>query len=297
VTDIGEDRNYFHWERITNGKPEKIDEYATTVTANDVVSRVEVLPEPWFVLAAFNAPHIPYNEPPEALVHHPLTTLCKIDKPACFRATVEAADTEIGRMLSELDPAVLARTTIVFLSDNGAAEEAISLPNDPKRSKGTLFDGGIQVPFIVSGAQVTAPGVVDGFVSILDVFGTLVELAEVPPLTAWDGQPLVSDAVSFAHQLADPTAASLAPRDTHVYSEIIHPNGPPPYNNIERMVRTDDYKMVRDAVDHLYAYAPKALDEGPDLMNGDPPLKVDAGGNLELRTILEAYESLTYEGP
>jgi arylsulfatase A-like enzyme len=294
------DTDYFHWERVTNGRPEVVDGYATTVTADDVVQRTEVMPEPWFLLAAFNAPHVPHHVPPANLVHTPPTQNCNRDPAGCFDAMTEAVDTEIGRMLSEIDPAVLARTTIVLLADNGAPEEVIRPPFDPDRSKGSLFDGGVRVPFIVAGPWVSQRGSSsEAFVNVVDLFATITEVAEVPALTAWDGQPLRTDSVSFAHLLQDPSAPALPPRDLFVYSEMFHPLGAPPYRNRQRMVRAGYAKIIRDdGVDELFLYDGSPL-EGPDLTDGGAaPLRPEAFESMVLTDLLELVEAdLVYEGP
>lgn len=109
--------NYTRWERITNGRPEIITDYATTVTANDVIAQTQALPEPWFITAAFNAPHTPLHAPPAALHSQDLTnitcgSLTDPDAGTCYNAMVEAVDTEIGRMLATIDPAVLSLSLI-----------------------------------------------------------------------------------------------------------------------------------------------------------------------------------------
>lgn len=291
--------DYFRWERVTNGRPEIVDEYLTTVTADDVVYRTRAMPEPWFLLAAFNAPHVPYHVPPERLVHHPPRLSCEDSPPSCFTAMVEAADTEIGRMLSEMDPAVLARTTIVLTADNGTASESIRPPFDPARGKGTLYDGGVRVPFIVAGPWVSRPGSrSDAFVSLVDLFATITELTEVPALTSWDGTPLRTDSVSFLHLLDDPTAAALPPRDLFVYAEGFQDVGPPPYYYHQRMVRTADAKLIRENQDDMQFDYDGTTEEGDDLMQGGAPPKGVSADTMVLTDIMDAVEStLVYEGP
>jgi len=292
------DLDYFHWERITNGRPEIVDGYLTTATADDVVHRARQLPEPWFLLAAFNAPHEPYHVPPAHLVHTQPTYPCE-DAPAqCFTAMVEAADTEIGRMLSEIDPDVLARTTIVLTADNGAPADVMRPPFDPARSKGTLYDGGVRVPFIVAGPWVTQRGArSEALVSVVDLFATLTELTEVPPLTAWDGGPLETDSVSFLHLIGDPGAAALPPRDRFVYAEGFRDLGAPPYVYHQRMVRTPTAKLIRDGgVDLQFAY--EGSREGDDWMVGGAPPKAVSADTMVLTNLMEIVETeLTYEGP
>ena len=39
---------------------------------------------------------------------------------------VEAMDAEIGRLLTSLDPAVRARTTVIFVADNGTTGDGLA---------------------------------------------------------------------------------------------------------------------------------------------------------------------------
>ncbi len=102
-----------------------------------------------------------------------------------FAAMTSDVDTGIGVLLEGIESLGLKETTyIFFLSDNGGRT---GIPgqgdhrverNDPLRDgKGTVYEGGIRVPFIVSG-----PGVAEGMVSSvpvtgLDIFPTVAHLA------------------------------------------------------------------------------------------------------------------------
>ena len=115
------------------------------------------MPEPWFLYVAFNAAHGPLNLPPEALVPSglPADDAPNEDR---FDAVLEALDTEIGRLLDSLDPAVLASTTVLAIGDNGTSDAGVPDAVDLGRNKHTPYEGGIRVPFIVTGPHVTQPG-------------------------------------------------------------------------------------------------------------------------------------------
>lgn len=102
-----------------------------------------------------------------------------------FAAMTEDLDDAVGRLLDRLDALGLAeRTYVIYMSDNGGrptlpgAADKGQGPNYPLRgAKGTLYEGGIRVPFIVSG-----PGVKPGSVSRvpvtgLDLFPTFADFA------------------------------------------------------------------------------------------------------------------------
>ena len=46
---------------------------------------------------------------------------------------LEALDTELGRLLAGIDPAVLAETIVFVVGDNGTAAQATTPPFDPIR--------------------------------------------------------------------------------------------------------------------------------------------------------------------
>lgn len=297
-SDVPGGTNYYHWERITNGVVDVVDTYATTATADAIVARAEAMPEPWFLYAAFNAPHVPHHRPPQRLVNSPVPENCAVDRPGCFRAALEAVDTELGRALRSIDPDVLSRTTIIFFADNGGASDTIEPPLDPTRGKGTVYDGGVRVPFIVAGAWVVAGGREDDhLVSMVDVFATVTELAEVPPLDRWDGDPLRTDSVSFANRLLNPAAVAGFPRSLYAFSEAFWEVGPPPYLRVDRMLRTRAFKLTHyESGVQFFRYA--GDDEGDDLLEGGAPHGPDAAAVALLDDLFDALESdLVYEGP
>lgn len=117
-----------------------------------------------------------------------------------FAAMTSDVDTGIGMILDRIESLGLSETTYVFfLSDNGGRN---SIPgqkggtlerNSPlRRGKGSVFEGGIRVPFLVKGPGVLANSVSDVPVTGLDIFPTVAELAgysrALPP--ALDGGSL-----------------------------------------------------------------------------------------------------------
>ena len=56
----GETRRSFVPAINAHGVPERVLDYATTVTADDAIARMEVMPEPWLLVVSFNAAHAPH---------------------------------------------------------------------------------------------------------------------------------------------------------------------------------------------------------------------------------------------
>jgi arylsulfatase A-like enzyme len=240
LTNFGNQMSYFSWEKNTNGRLAHTDTYATTDTIDDALARVEAMHPPWFLWVAFNAAHRPFEEPPRSL--HTRRNLESVaDR---FDATVEALDGEIGRLLRSMDPAVLAETTIVFVSDNGTAPPGVTPPWRSSRAKATLYEGGINVPLIIAGPRVSAPGSeCAALVHVVDVFATVAEIAGVDlgQLSSEDGKPLQIDGRSLLPYLTNPSAES---RHDVIYQDQFGPNGPGPYQFERRMVRDERYKLL-----------------------------------------------------
>lgn len=196
------------------------------------------------------APHTPLHTPPSGLTsNQPSPCHIKVDADQgarCAIAAIEAMDTEIGRLLDALRPEVRKRTTVIFLGDNGSdGAYSDGQPFFPSETKSTVFEGGIRIPFIVSGNMVAAKGrTSNSLVSTVDVFSTVLEIM--------DGSPNINDlkidSVSFVPILKNPKAKV---RD-FIFSELYlrEAGCPVPFNNrfgfdFGDAYVTDRYKLVK----------------------------------------------------
>lgn len=260
--------SYFDWLKTENGTQVRSTTYATTDTIDDAIERVGALSEPWLIVVSLNAGHAPLEEPPLDLMPIPSAPGRGFE----VRQMVAAADTEIGRLLATMDSGVRARTTVFLTADNGTLRHQTQPPVDELRGKGTLFDGGVRVPFIVSGAGIGVPGArSDALVDLVDVYPTVAEIAGV----RLDGLGSVRDAAvpyaidgeSLLPVLADPTRNTRRP---YLYSETFGPPGPGPYTDIDRQtIRNERYKLVVDNLSGLhqfFAYEPGVSEEGENLL-------------------------------
>jgi len=160
-----------------------------------------------------------------------------------YLAMVEAMDTEIGRMLSQLDPVVRANTVVVFVGDNGTPGQAPPSPRVLTGSKGSLFEGGVNVPCIVSGAGVVSPGRThDGLISVVDFFATLLDIAGLSANVIPDGA--ATDSRSFAAYVTDPNASTTI-RTCQFSEQFAGPNSMPGRND-GKTVRLGDWKLIRN---------------------------------------------------
>ncbi len=237
--------HYYNWPRAEHGAIEVVLEYATTVTTDDALA--QLAPWPWLLVVAYHAPHDPFQAPPpELLSCSPRGT----DDRGLAEAMVEALDAELGRLL-----AAVPRDTYVFVvSDNGSARSIVQPPYDPLHAKGSVYDGGVNVP-----AWVYGPGVpvatVQTPVAAVDLLPTILELA---------GQPLPADVdgVSFAPYLS----GDLTPHRQVAYVERFAPNQPPGQWQVDSwdraVISADRWKLIRHlaGADELYDLAADPLE-------------------------------------
>lgn len=169
-------------------------EYLTDALSREAVKFVRRQSQrPFFLYLAYNAPHGPLQATQAYLdrFEH-----IKNKKRRTYAAMVSAVDDGVGHLLDALEELGIEDNTIVFfLSDNGGPEQRNGSDNGPlKEGKGSLFEGGIRVPFAVQWpGQIPAGQVYGHAVISLDIFATAVALAQAPvrPSHPIDGINLV----------------------------------------------------------------------------------------------------------
>lgn len=137
--------------------------------------------QPWFLFMAYNAPHTPMQAKEADLA---LYENIQDEKRRTYAAMVHALDRGVGRLIDYLRTSdQLDNTLVVFLSDNGGASNNASWNGPLSGCKGTLREGGVRVPFIVSWPAALPQGVQrDGAVSSLDLLPTFLAAAQAKPL-------------------------------------------------------------------------------------------------------------------
>lgn len=162
-----------------NGTPQPAAPgYLTTVLGEECASFIHRNREkPWFLYASFNAPHTPLQATPELLGR---VKSIADPKRRTYAAMVVGLDDAVGRMLAQVRQDNLEeRTLIFFLSDNGGPPEDNFSSNAPLRGrKGTMWEGGIRVPFLAQWKNTLPAGkTYDRPVSSLDILPTALALA------------------------------------------------------------------------------------------------------------------------
>lgn len=148
--------------------------------------------DPFFLYVAYRAPHVPLDAPQEYEDRFPG------DMPERRRkalAMLAAVDDGVGLIMETLKEEKLLENTLIFyIGDNGAPYKIYKKDddgrgkgwngslNDPLNGeKGTLIEGGIRVPYVVSWQGVLPGGsIYEKPISTLDVAATSVALAGLP---------------------------------------------------------------------------------------------------------------------
>jgi len=175
--------NYYNWSKTINGTTtDDITAYTTTDQVDDAVAFITAQGStPWFVWMGFNAPHAPFHNPPSHLKtspDYPVDANNEITDGAnrrpAYNAALQALDAEIGRLLLSVD---LSNTNIILIGDNGTPGQVIQSPFTTNHSKDTLYQGGINVPLVIAGPDVTYCGTSQKQVHCVDIFSTILDLA------------------------------------------------------------------------------------------------------------------------
>jgi len=231
---------YYNWEKIDDGVISQCTTYATTQTVNDTLDLIQSAGgAPWFAYVAFNAPHAPFHKPPANLQTYNLPADIASHIPIHVKAATQAMDTEIGRLFDTLGPAVMANTIVIFVGDNGTDKNATTAPFDPAKAKGTVYEGGINVPLIIAGPGVAAGAECGALVSVTDLFATIMQLT--------GSAATAQDSISLVPYFSQPALPSL--RDS-VYVEYFKPNGLGAYSWRLRAARGQRYKLM-----YLYSFS------------------------------------------
>jgi arylsulfatase A-like enzyme len=179
---------------LENGKVVREEQYLTYAFRDRMKQYIQDhKDEPFFLYAAFNAPHVPFQAPVDYYCRY---AHIEDDNKRVYYSMISALDDAIGEVHQAIKDAGIEENTLIFLlSDNGGASYTHATDNGPlKGGKLTQFEGGINVPFMMKWKGKLPPGMrYQHPVSSTDIFATSVAAAgaALPGDREYDGVDLV----------------------------------------------------------------------------------------------------------
>ncbi|MCA9213661.1 MAG: sulfatase [Planctomycetales bacterium] len=174
------------------GQPVVEEEYLTDAIAREACSFVDRFQSsPFFLCVTFNAVHSPLQAKK--------STFAKFDSiedvhRRIFAAMLSDLDTAVGRIVNKLDECkIREKTLVVFFSDNGGPTKELTSNNLPLRGgKGSMYEGGLRVPFIANWPSVLPRGrQCDDVISSMDILPTAARLASAEVPNSIDGRDIL----------------------------------------------------------------------------------------------------------
>jgi len=234
------------------GKPDAHN--AISITDNAIKFIRENKNRPFFCYVAHNVVHMPLMEDPKLVSKY-------ADKDGAsdprnhpvMGAMIERMDTQIGRILDELDKLGLAQNTIVvFTSDNGNVS-TLQSQTPFRNGKSMLYQGGIRVPAVFRWTGVVKAGVTvpeDQPIITQDIFYTIAEAAgcNISDLPSHAGVP--TDGMSLLKYLR--TGEKLPVRTLYWHYPHYHSLGGRPCSAI----REGNYMLIQWAEGELLGVGP-----------------------------------------
>ena len=221
--------DYFNWSYSKNGQNSNVNQYITSVFTDEAINWINSQSSSWFLCLSYNAPHTPFHLAPTNLHSQgalPSDNVSIEQNPLPYYfSMIEAMDTEIGRLLESIGSDVVSNTTIIFIGDNGTPNQVAQQYN-PRRVKGTLYKGGINVPMIISGNKVTRSNEDDdSLINTTDMYSSVAELCGIENSN-------IHDSKSFVSLFNSNSSSSV--RD-YIYSEL---------GNNEYAIRNSTHKYI-----------------------------------------------------
>lgn len=163
------------------GQPVVEHEYLTDALTREAVDFIDRHQErPFFLYLSYNAVHSPLQGADGYM--QKFVSIDDIHR-RIFAAMLANMDDSVGTVLKTLQKNGLTEHTLVFfVSDNGGPTRELTSSNAPLRGeKGSVYEGGIRVPFLMKWpTQLPAGTEYHQPVISLDIFGTSLAAANAP---------------------------------------------------------------------------------------------------------------------
>ena len=204
------DSSYFDPVLWHNNKKESYQGYCSDIFTEQAMNFISKnAGSPFFCYLAFNAPHTPLQVPEKYYLpyknidpesgfkgdNRPFSKMTENDKEDARKvyAMVSNIDDNMGKLLKRLDELKIAdNTLIIFMTDNGPQQRRYVA--GMKGLKGTVYQGGVRVPFYVRYPSSFAKNKeVDAMAAHIDILPTVAQVCkvEVPNDRVIDGKSLI----------------------------------------------------------------------------------------------------------
>lgn len=254
--------DHYDWAKCTGGADGSSQIWTAADNVQDALTFLQQPRSgPFMLTVAFNMAHTPWQLPPAGTYGSagrcPTNLRQTVANRDCYTAMIENLDHEIGRLLGAID---LRNTTVILVGDNGTPGQGVERGTyAPNKAKGTVYQGGVRVPLIISSPAITDAGWVEAPVEALDIFATVADLAGLSAPTAVDSTSLVP---YF-------TRRNRAPLQAQIYSEgFVDADDCGPGD--AAAIRGARYKLVRNGCtqDELYDLSSDPFEQ-TDLLQGE----------------------------
>lgn len=220
---------------------------ALTQEAIKALDKAKRYNQPFYLYMSHYAVHIPIDKDMRFFPKYVRRGLS--DKDAAYASLVEGMDKSLGDIMDWLDKNGEAdNTIIVFLGDNGGLasseewrEGPLHTQNSPLKSgKGSLYEGGIRVPFIVKWNNVVSVGTRNSSsIMIEDLYPTILDMAGVKDYKV----PQTIDGMDIVPLLKGKTDRALADRSI-VWNFPNIWGGSGPGINLRCAIRHGEWKLI-----------------------------------------------------
>ncbi|MEE9368352.1 MAG: sulfatase [Pontiella sp.] len=192
--------------------------------------------KPFYLQLSHYAVHTPTQSRPESISRFEPASPGTVHAAADYAGMTWDLDESLSQIFQALENLKIAENTyVVFMSDNGAGGNRGKPNNAPLfAGKGTLYEGGIRIPFIISG-----PGLKSGYcteaVSGTDLFATFA---------SWAGAAIKSDESEDLTPLLTGNDAAFK-RGLDLLFHYPH-YGKGPFQKPQTALISKDWKLLKD---------------------------------------------------
>jgi len=168
------------WQVLPGGNP---GEYLTDRLTDEAIGFIrEENDKPFFLYFSHYAVHTPFQAKSKITKKYEQIPKSKWQGKPVYAAMIQSVDESVGRVMDTLkELKKLDNTLVIFTSDNGGFAKATN--HAPLRgNKGSYYEGGIRVPFIIHWPGVAKAGYESEVPVIsMDLYPTCLAAAGLPP--------------------------------------------------------------------------------------------------------------------